>query len=288
MRRLGLLICVWSAIAMISGRANASDRVDPGGNTGPVAVGTPSPVGGEVIVGDPVQAPGDSGGGGGGGGDSGDDGDVNLNVTCGFFTMDAEPVDGNQADPSTFTNGEQVYELCVDTFAGDTVFSGPIIWQGAAAPQVDPATLAQYAKAKLTLPAPAPRSWPDLDIPQITGIPTWLHVDNFVADQKTATAGNVSATVHADPVRVDWDMGDGGHVTCNDAGATFTYGASTDCGYVFTTRSTATGDGRFHGTVTITWHLWWDSNIGRRGDLGAIARATPTDWTVHELQALIN
>ena len=68
----------------------------------------------------------------------------------------------------------------------------------------------------------------------------------------------------------------------------FVRGATTDCGHVFTNRSTGQGDGLFHGTVTITWHLWWDSTIGQGGDLGNVARTTDVGWTVHELQALIN
>jgi hypothetical protein len=214
-------------------------------------------------------------------------GSSSVTVVCSEW--DADAPNGSQSDVSQFKIGDTVLVECDDVATGANVSVTTIIWQGAAAvPQVDPADLAAHAKERLDLPLPLPRAWPSIDTAQITGIPTWLHVDNFTAAAKTATAGGVSATVHADPVVVDWRMGDGGHVTCHDAGPVFAAGATSTCRYGFTTRSTGQGDGTFHGTVTITWHLRWDSNVGRAGDLGNVSRTANVDWTVHELQALIN
>jgi hypothetical protein len=208
---------------------------------------------------------------------------------CQDFDTDAP--EGQHASQSAFKNGDYIMFLCFAPDGHTLVSISFFTWPppaGAGAPQVDPADLARTAEARLELPLPRPRAWPAVDTPQITGIETWLHVDNFDAASKTADAGDVSATVHATPVEVDWDMGDGGHVTCHDAGPVFVRDGSTTCGYGFIRRSTGRGDGLFHGRVSITWHLRWDSNVGRTGDLGNVTRTAGVDWTVHELQAVIN
>jgi hypothetical protein len=271
-----MIMVVLAVFSLSAGTALAKD-------VGTV-VGSSDPTGGDVEVGIDLPVPGSPGAPTG---PSGPTGSSNVTVTCSEWDADAPT--GSQSDVSQFKIGDTVLVVCEDTATGATVSVTTITWQGAAAvPQVDPADLALHAKERLDLPLPLPRSWPDIATAQITGIATWLHVDNFTAATKTATAGGVSATVRADPVVVDWRMGDGGHVVCHDAGAVYAPGSATTCSYGFTTRSTGQGDGRFHGTVTITWHLRWDSNVGRAGDLGDVSRTAVIDRTVHELQALIN
>lgn len=194
------------------------------------------------------------------------------------------PIGADQTKP-----GDRVFRWCIDRATGETVFSEYVtIGAGGQAPPIDAAVLAQYAQAKLVLPVPAPRTWPGVDRPQITGVATWLHVDNFTADSRSATAGAVTATVFAEPAFVQWEMGDGGRVRCDDAGAVWRVDASSNCQYLFVNRSTGQGDGRFHGSVTITWRLRWESNVGQGGDLGEVSRTAAIDWNVQELQAVIN
>jgi hypothetical protein len=190
-------------------------------------------------------------------------------------------------DPSTFEEGDIVYQVCRDA-TGAMVFTDEVVW-GSDPPvePVPPEVLAEHARADLVLPLPAPRTWPAIDVAQTVGLATWLHVDNFIADTRTASAGAVSATVHADPQSVRWNMGDGTVVDCTTAGTIWGDAEQSDCTHVFDRRSSTNADGVFHGNVTITWHLWWDSTTGAGADLGTVIRTTPIDWTVRELQALI-
>ena len=207
-------------------------------------------------------------------------------VECEYYAI-SDGNDANLTDPSTFTRGDRVFVSCVDQATGTVVFADEVTWNPGVSPTVPPRVLAEHAEADLVLPLPAPRSWPGIDRPQITGVATWLHVENFTPAQRSASAGPVTATVYAAPVSVRWDMGDGGSVTCADGGAVYVEGGSTSCSYGFVNRSTATRDRVFHGRVSITWHLRWDSNVGQSGDLGDVARTAGIDWTVNEIQALI-
>jgi hypothetical protein len=192
--------------------------------------------------------------------------------------------------PEALTPGAIVFLWCIDTETHETVVSEYVTigaGAGAVTPQVDPQVLAQHARAQLVLPLPEPRAWPGIDRPQTTGVSTWLHVDNFAGASQSASAGPVTATVHAEPVEVVWVMGDGNTVTCHDAGGVWGADPETSCQHLFIHRSTGQGDGRFHGSVSIRWRLRWESSTGDGGSLGDVTRTTPIDWLVQEIQATI-
>ncbi|MBI2705987.1 MAG: hypothetical protein HYX32_11970 [Actinobacteria bacterium] len=277
MRRLIAMVLL-ALLAMSASPAFADSETAEGKNTG---------TGGQVVAGQGGTRPGSpptttnpSAGSGGGGSNS-------SRWECTYFSLtdanEAEP-----AEPSTLQAGDRVFLSCFDPATGDFALGDEMIWDPAQpVPQVSPEALARYASAQLTLPLPAPQTSPPSDRLQTVGLLTWLHVTNFAGDQRTATAGAVSATVYAEPVEVRWDMGNGDTVSCGDAGAVYGTTDSTNCSYLFINRSTGLAGGVFDGGVTITWRVRWDSNIGQTGDLGTVSRTTPIAWTVVEYQALI-
>lgn len=274
--RKGLIAVVIVVLSTSTTTALANpDNVEPS-NTGDGAT---------VEVDTQTTAPGSEGDGAPAAGGEGG----NANVTCEYYAVS----DGNEAEPgepSTFKDGARVFISCTDQTTGYIVYAQEVIWSTAVpAPTIPPQVLAERARAKLTLPLPDPRTWPDVDQVQTVGVSTWLHVTNFTADQKSASAGPVTATVYAEPTAVDWTMGDGGSTRCTTSGAVWdgTNTDSPDCGHLFINRSSTQPDGKFHGTVSITWRLRWDSNTGQSGDLGDVTRTSDVAWTVRELQAVI-
>lgn len=196
---------------------------------------------------------------------------------------------GLQGD-STLTPGTLVYEVCFDDTNGELVWTGRVIW-GAGGPviAIPPRVLADHALAQLVLPLPDVRTWPAIGA-QVVRVPTWLHADNFISDSRTASAGGVSATVTATPVSTVWNMGDGTQVRCSTAGAVFDTGApstTSDCTHVFERSSAREAGQAFSGSVSITWHLTWTSNVSQGGDLGNVTRTRPIAWRVEQIQSLI-
>jgi len=257
---------------------------------GPSASGGVTDSGGEVVVGNvdhtdgggssPTPAPLSSGGGSA------------QRVVCQIY--DAERARANRGevadplDPGTVTGGTVVWQVCFDPVTNEALYSGAVTWAGGqAAPLIPPRVLAERARAQLQLPRPQPRTWPAPE-DQVVRVPVWLHVDNFESASATATAGPVSATVSAAPVSVEWSFGDGQSVTCADAGAELRAGPSVSaCTHTFERTSARQPGEVFAGSVSITWHLRWDSNLGDRGDLGLVVQSTPVTWRVEQIQSVI-
>lgn len=259
----------------------------------PVTGGAPTSSGGEVVVGVSSESGGQDGSGGGSGGS----GQAPSNpIVCTVYQGVPEGGEngdiGTQLDTSTIADGTVVWEACSDSITGDYVYSGQFTWGGPQPlPYVPPQVLAQQARAQLVLPSPVVQTWPAPNA-QLVNLPTWLHVNNFSRYQQTAAVGGVSATVYAEPIRVNWTMGDGGAVSCSSAGMAFTSSvadpsAPSDCSYSFTHTSADAPGEAFQGSVSISWHLRWDSNVGAAGDLGTVAMTTGVPWRVEQIQSII-
>jgi len=259
----------------------------------PQTGGAATDSGGEVVVG--VSA--ESGGQAGNSGDKDGSGQGPANpIVCTVYEGVADTGEngdiGTELDTSTIADGTVVWETCSDSVTGEYVYSGQFTWGGGQPlPYVPPEVLAQQAKAQLVLPSPFVQTWPAPNS-QLVNLPTWLHVNNFSRYERTAAVGGVSATVYAEPVRVDWTMGDGGRVSCSSAGMVFTSGvadpsASSDCSYAFTRTSADAPGHAFQGSVSISWHLRWDSSVGAAGDLGTVVMTTAVAWQVEQIQSII-
>lgn len=127
---------------------------------------------------------------------------------------------------------------------------------------------------------------------QTVNVPTWLWVDNWEPQSRTASAGGVTATVTAAPVEQRWTFGSlAERVVCQDAGTPYDLGRpageqSTDCSYTFRHSSAGQPGSAYPVTATIVWHVTWSSNIGASGDLGFVSRTTTIPTRVAEHQAL--
>jgi hypothetical protein len=161
-------------------------------------------------------------------------------------------------------------------------------------PQVDPVALAREAANSLDLSTPLIRMNPSAERAQLVNLRTWLWVDPsaWLNHEATAAVPGVSATVTAVPVRVFWDMGDGGRVTCHGPGMPYraTQAVSTrgpSCGYTYRRSSAQEPGDRFLVVATVTWRVSWTaSGVAGGGGLPALTRSTQMPVQVTEVQAL--
>lgn len=228
------------------------------------------------------------------GGDLGDNREARRgggNVVCRFYDdATGEPV--NPWDLSPELNGLRVMVLrmCDDVTTGEYVSINLIIIVPPLATPADARELAVMARSRLPLPLPEARMNPSGD--QTVNLPTWLWVDNWETQTRTATAGGVTSTVVATPIEQRWTFGSSAErKVCADAGTPYDMSRSaseqaTDCSYTFRHSSAGQPGDAYRVTVTLVWHVTWTSNIGASGDLGFVSRTTTIPTRVAEHQAL--
>lgn len=159
-------------------------------------------------------------------------------------------------------------------------------------PSAAAAGLAQDALGRAPLPLPDLGLSPGADQAQIVNLQTWLWVTNWAPVTTGAAAASVSVTVTATPVRVDWDMGDGGSVSCGGPGTPYdparpAHEQHTDCGYTYRTGSAGRPGDRYLVQATSVWQVTWSaSGAPGGGDLGFVNRSTTVPVRVAEIQAL--
>ena len=216
--------------------------------------------------------------------------------TCGYFPIEAPFANSSAGSRSPFgvTPVEgMAYVLSCDDESGHMVHSRLVVFTPA-----DPLggvaiveRVVAEARRRIELAAPVPRSNP-FGV-QLVGLATWLWVtDPWFEQQATASVGGVSATVHAVPVGVDWDTGDGGHVLC-DRGVPYDLrrsprAQSSSCTHVFQRSSAWQPGGVYELSATERWVAWWSSSTGEGGSLGLLSRTTTMPIRVVELQALVD
>lgn len=139
---------------------------------------------------------------------------------------------------------------------------------------VDPAALAAEALASIGIGGPDVHTSPEA--PRLyVHIATWLSVDEgwWHSYEATATAGNVTVTVRAEPMSMTWNTGDGQTIECEGPGG------GADCSHTY--RSSHSG---LTITATVDFGVTWTSNIGPAGELGPISRSSAVDVVVGEIQ----
>ena len=155
--------------------------------------------------------------------------------------------------------------------------------------------LAQQAWDQLQIPTPVVRTSPPSGQDAVVNLPTWLWVDdNFWAPvSQSASAGGVTSTATATPVKIVWDMGDGTRVTCNGPGTPYVSGVSDPrapsptCGYTYSRSSAGRPDERFRVTATVTWTAGFTVAGGAGGGaLPNLTASSATELRVAEFQAL--
>ena len=222
------------------------------------------------------------------------------NIVCRWFGIDPQtdspngPVDwAKLRDPPRELVGAQVsvFRSCEDgrgNYVSNDIVT--LTLPTGQPPRVDPRQLALLARSRLPLPLPAARTSPEGD--QTVNLETWLWVDNWEAQARSATAGGVTAFAVATPVEQRWTFGmPGEQKVCHDAGTPYDLSKqpseqSTDCGYTFRHSSAGQPDDTVQVTATVIWHVTWRSNIGASGDLGVVSRTVTIPTRVAEHQAL--
>ncbi|MBW3662713.1 MAG: hypothetical protein KY469_06410 [Actinobacteria bacterium] len=160
------------------------------------------------------------------------------------------------------------------------------------APPVDPTQLRDRAVSRLELPAPQLAMNPPQE--QVVRIESWLWIDDEVWQQhsRSASAGGVTATVTATPVRVVWDLGNGDTVTCAGPGTPYDPALpeaeqTTDCSYTYGHSSAAQPNGTYLVTATVEWEVGWTvTGAAGGGPLPALSTSTTLPVRVAEFQAL--
>lgn len=214
------------------------------------------------------------------------------NVVCRLYD-DAQPdeaVDPSKFGPEVHGKPVQLLRLCVDRDTGDYIGADLITVIPPGTVPADPRRLATMARSRLPLPLPAARMSPQGD--QTVNLESWLWVENWATQSRSATAGAVTSTVVATPVEQRWTFGSPSQrKVCADAGKPYDLSRrpseqSTTCSYTFRRSSDGQPGDVFQVTVTLVWHVTWNSNIGASGDLGFVSRTTTIPTRVAEHQAL--
>lgn len=165
---------------------------------------------------------------------------------------------------------------------------GPVAVGGSTATpeggEVVPGELAQRAVESVSIGAPVMGTSPASGR-LVVQVPTWLWVDDgwWEPYEATATAGRVSATVTATPVRAVWTTGDGATVVC-DGGVAWQPGlgeGASSCTHTYTRASAG-----YELGVTVELEVGWSSNVGESGTLAAISRSGSQVVQVGEIQAI--
>lgn len=168
--------------------------------------------------------------------------------------------------------------------------SGTVVWIPSRG--VDPAVLAQQAFDRATIPLPGINLNPPAGTDQVVNVATWLWVDNFRPVAASASAGRVTVTVTARPVRVEWSMGTGETVTCATGGTAYDprrppEGQRTACSHTYRHSSASKPGGMFTVGVTAVWHVTWAATgLSAAGDFGFVKRSADVNVRVAEIQAL--
>jgi hypothetical protein len=287
MRARTLLIVAALSWLALPSPAHASGAGEAGGSTGDD--------GAQVVV----VIPGSSSGGFNGTGYQGGGGPAS-NIDCKFFGVTASagavlPSVGSQiTDTSTLEVDTYVWLICRDITTGSITFENIFPWDPADPPVLTPSAqvLAQMAANGMVLPMPGVQTWPPSGGKGLVNLPVWMHVDNWETLSASASAGGLTATVEAVPVRAEWDMDDGS-VVCTDAGSTYDTTArpdpaSSSCSYTYRRSSGARADLTFHNSAVVVWHLRWYATNGQGGDLGELSSPVAGfDLQIEESQALV-
>ena len=157
-----------------------------------------------------------------------------------------------------------------------------------------PEDIAKFAfqKVESLLPKPEVAFSPPID-KMIVNFETWLGVTPSDPIMATATIPGLSATVTATATDIEWITGsqvdgDTTTISCLPWGSTefAADGCTWTPAYPSVAKVTGTTDLRYHGMVTIVWHVTWIASNGATGSLGDLRTTTPVEMGVQEIQTI--
>lgn len=276
---IALAVC----LGILATPAAAETRPPPDGGEGGAYLsddGDPT-----AVAADGGSSPGqdDSGGGGGSGDGPPCHWEVVVDDDSAFAIYDVDSL-----EPQHSQTGRWLQYVC-DGLGPVAVGGQYLVPEGG--PAVDPAELAAEALASIEIGGPAIRTSPAAEGRLYVRIPTWLWLDGswWQTYQATATAGQVTSTVSARPMRTSWSMGDGSTVTCTGSGKAWRPGLpddATDCSHTYRSSSAGRTGGTFTITATVAFEVTWSSNTGSDGALPTIDRSSTVGVDVGEIQAI--
>lgn len=164
-------------------------------------------------------------------------------------------------------------------------------------PSVIPALWVEAVNA-LAMRGPEIRTAPPADSgAALVNLPVWLWTGTGgrVWPQggplhEFAAAAGQRVDAYAEPLRIEWDMGDGrSPVVCDGPGTAWEPGRNLlepgACHHVYRRASRHQPDGRYEITAITTWRVWWEINGGYDGELELEVGAT-SPYRVAEIQVL--
>ncbi|QSB14916.1 hypothetical protein JQS43_00525 [Natronosporangium hydrolyticum] len=163
-------------------------------------------------------------------------------------------------------------------------------------PSVIPGLWADAVNA-LGMRGPEIRTAPPVEGSALVNLPVWLWTDtggNIWPDEplhEVAAAPEVGQQVDAfaEPLRIEWDMGDGQTVTCEGPGDAWAPGNTflppSDCHHVYRRTSRHEPGGTYEIIAITTWRVWWWINGDEDGEL-EIEVGSTLDYQVDEIQVL--
>ncbi len=226
---------------------------------------------------------------------------------CSYLPWSAALLTAGVSHPGiSDTSGGVTFALYLKTCPGDPWvpgFEGRLAGTRVWVPIVPPATalprLAQEYIQRLA-PKPAFASAPP-DNTTYVKVRSWFWTTTpFKPVVATASVpsgrGWLRATTTATPVGLTFTPGDGelgtGPTTCQGPGEPWRDGYDdthpNTCVYAYLHSSAVAPDGeRFHGTISINWHVTFRNSNGQSGDLGDFTTTTPVSMTVKEIHAVV-
>lgn len=301
--RRRLIVSLLLSIAVIGTLATSAAAQESGGGGGGDSDGGSDQSAGGDILGDGAEVFA---------GDGSDLGDPTTprpgggNVGCRYYNDLVGQVDLSQPEPPVLAemqaNGEAVpyVRICEDSVTGDLIsWTEDIALDLPAIDPIDPQQLALMARNRLPFVLPDVAFSPPLESPDdflLVQLPTWIWVENWTEESRSASAGGVVATVTARPVRQEWDFTpnrldpetEGG---CAGPGRAYDASIppesqSTPCSFTFRHSSAGEQGAAYEGHLTVFYEITWTSNIGVGGSLGTVPRTTVVPVRVGEQQAL--
>jgi hypothetical protein len=210
---------------------------------------------------------------------------------CAFFPIAGDATHMIQVCPPGQSSGHNgiVYGATTTVVPVGGNAGGP----AAAAPQVTPQQLLQWARSKLSLPLPGIRTAPPRGSEGLVGLPEWFWVDPGQWHPVTArvAVGAVWAQVTARPARITIRPGTGATVTCPGPGTPYNPGLPaqaqhSDCTFTYGQSSDGLPGNAYQASATVTWDASWQGSGGAGGALGPAGQTAAFPVPVAEAQSL--
>jgi len=178
---------------------------------------------------------------------------------------------------------------CISPYGGMQT----MVWvaDGAVA-QVSPEQLALRAMASIRLLGADIQMAPDPAGTGLVGLPVWMwtnvNANTWGPISASASDAGLSVSITARAASIEWSMGDGSTVTCDNPGtpyeARFGKSQSPTCGHVYTAPSRNRPGGVYAVQTTTTWRVAWAGG----GASGVITtqRQSQTTVRIGELQVV--